>query len=241
MGIFDGLLGSVVSGIGNLIGGASAANTAEDNAIRNIDAQREFATHGIQWKVADAKAAGINPLAALGAQTNSFSNVVGDDGAFGRGIAAAGQDVGRALMATQDKEDKKDVLERQLLEARIANINADTVRTQAAASHAVRTFGAPGSAPGVPLPRPNVRAPGFSMEKYNAKPLFELYSDGRGGFVDLPTGSASTAMQNWASMPSQVAVAAGLGGRIPERAADALIPSGTGTYTAPDSKWYSPF
>ena len=34
---------------------------------RNYDMQKEFAQMGIQWRVADAKAAGLHPLAALGA------------------------------------------------------------------------------------------------------------------------------------------------------------------------------
>ena len=39
------------------------------------DLQREFAQNGIRWKVADAEAAGIHPLAALGAQTTPYQPV----------------------------------------------------------------------------------------------------------------------------------------------------------------------
>lgn len=41
-------------------------------ADRNEQLQKEFAQHGIRWRVEDAKAAGIAPLAALGASTVSF-------------------------------------------------------------------------------------------------------------------------------------------------------------------------
>ena len=60
---------------------------------RNYEMQKEFAQHGIQWKAADAKEAGLHPLAALGAQTSaaSPSYAAGDPGAAERvkGDAAA--------------------------------------------------------------------------------------------------------------------------------------------------------
>lgn len=45
------------------------------NAAQDRLQQKEFATHGIRWKVADAKAAGIHPLAAMGANTHSPSPI----------------------------------------------------------------------------------------------------------------------------------------------------------------------
>ena len=39
--------------------------------------QKEFAQHGLRWKVEDAKQAGINPLVALGASTHSPSASIG--------------------------------------------------------------------------------------------------------------------------------------------------------------------
>ena len=68
------------------------AHQKEMNA-KNAALQREFAQSGIQWKVADAKKAGLHPLAALGAQTASASPSyqAGDPGAAERvrGNAAA--------------------------------------------------------------------------------------------------------------------------------------------------------
>lgn len=46
-----------------------------DLARSNIDLQREFAQKGISWRAADAKSAGIHPLAAMGANPMSFSPV----------------------------------------------------------------------------------------------------------------------------------------------------------------------
>lgn len=55
---------------------AQAANQAQrDIANQNIALQREFAQMGIRWRVDDARAAGIHPLAALGASGASFNPI----------------------------------------------------------------------------------------------------------------------------------------------------------------------
>lgn len=76
---------------------ARAAESAEMQSLRNIEFQKEFAQNGIQWRVEDAKAAGLHPLFALGASTPSFSPnpvVVSDDRSgeiMARGVADAGR------------------------------------------------------------------------------------------------------------------------------------------------------
>lgn len=95
-----GAVGGLLGGVGSIVGaGISGANAAAINQA-NYEHQKEFAQNGIRWRVADAKAAGLHPLAALGAQTSSYtpSAVVGDspDFSFLRDI---GQDVGRAIDA----------------------------------------------------------------------------------------------------------------------------------------------
>lgn len=57
-----------------------AAESAEkDRALqlelwnKNVELQREFAQHGIKWRVDDALSSGIHPLAALGASGASYS------------------------------------------------------------------------------------------------------------------------------------------------------------------------
>lgn len=81
-----------------------------DNAARNIALQKEFAQMGIQWKVQDARAAGINPLAALGASTASFSPVsIGQDTTdhAGAGMRNLGQDIQRAISSTSTAEQRQ--------------------------------------------------------------------------------------------------------------------------------------
>lgn len=112
------------SAIGGAIGGAlglisssqSQANAAKLNQL-NYEHQKEFAQNGIRWRVADAKAAGLHPLAALGAQGASYSPsaVIGDSPDFSF-LKDMGQGIDRAMdaKATQkeraEKEEKSNAL-----------------------------------------------------------------------------------------------------------------------------------
>lgn len=116
MGFFDGaaggIIGGAISGIGSLIGGNQSKNNAQALANMNYEAQKEFAQNGIRWKVADAKAAGIHPLYALGASTNSYSPVSGYGGDNGISDAFAqlgngfSQGFDRAAQAKMTKEER---------------------------------------------------------------------------------------------------------------------------------------
>lgn len=110
------ILGGSVGGVaGGAIGGAysdsvnrkdqAAADAA--NWERNVALQKEFAQHGIRWKVEDAKAAGIHPLVGLGAQTHSAAPVSVGGSPQPSSLASMGQDVGRAIMATQNQQDRQ--------------------------------------------------------------------------------------------------------------------------------------
>lgn len=176
--------GSLLSG---LLGSSSQSRALDQQRQmneENIALQKQFAQQGLQWKAADARAAesasGINPLALLGAPTNSFSNVVGSfpsDNPMGQGIEKAAQ-------AFAGVNTRSEMLKNKLLEAQIANVNSDTVKNQAAASKVATS---------VPTTPP---------------PLWTDYKDEEGKLVRLPSTKASSSMQNWASMPMQLSVAA---------------------------------
>lgn len=109
------VVGSLIAGGAGLIGGAmnsiSGSNANDRNlsmAQQNIDLQKEFARNGIRWRVADAKAAGIHPLAALGANTTSFSPVTAfqQGSNAGDSVALAGQNVGKMVSALPTTTDK---------------------------------------------------------------------------------------------------------------------------------------
>lgn len=108
-------LGTAIAGgigaIGNVIGGWMGQESAEDAARENARLQRQYAQHGIKWRVKDAIDAGIHPLYALGAQTHSFSPSSVGSSSMGQGIAAAGQDLGRALGATMTTPEKLSAFE----------------------------------------------------------------------------------------------------------------------------------
>lgn len=142
MGLFSGL-GDVFTGIAgavnpvmlgaNLLGGGldylgaeadrrfEGEQNAEQNRIQwaiaqeNLKQQREFAQQGIRWRVADAEAAGLHPLAALGERGSSFSpvsvypgNTSSRSGAGNsyRALSNMGQNLTRAVMATATAEER---------------------------------------------------------------------------------------------------------------------------------------
>lgn len=56
-----------------LLGGWLGRESVEDQQNANLANQREFAQHGIRWRVADAKAAGLHPVYALGGAGAAYS------------------------------------------------------------------------------------------------------------------------------------------------------------------------
>lgn len=127
------MLGEIISGVSSLVGGFLSGKQAD----KDRKFQKAAATQGIQWKVADAKKAGVHPLYALGAQTFNPTPVSTGGGDLGSGIAAAGQDIGRAVNAASGSGQrvqayteaanrlalKRADLENTLLAAQIAKIN----------------------------------------------------------------------------------------------------------------------
>lgn len=120
-------IGAILSGLGQFAGGASslfgggrvdnswAARLAQDNFNRQIQLQKDFAQQGIQWRVADAKAAGIHPLYALSGGGAAYSPQAVSVGGgsesgpdMGRDLANMGAGIGRAVAATSSKEDRSD-------------------------------------------------------------------------------------------------------------------------------------
>lgn len=91
------------AGIGaasSLLGGALGRHDQRRQQRHAEDVQREFAQHGIQWRVADAKAAGLHPLFALGASTAGPAIPIMDD-PLSKGLSEAGQHVAGAVRATE--------------------------------------------------------------------------------------------------------------------------------------------
>lgn len=98
------IAGAALTAGGALLGGRRSQKSAEDQQASNLAAQKEFAQSGIQWKVEDAKKAGVHPLYALGAPTQGFAPMAIQD-SQGPAIADASQQIGRAVAQTQSAEE----------------------------------------------------------------------------------------------------------------------------------------
>lgn len=116
------MIGSILKGAGavtKIAGGIMGMIDAKKQRKlqrSQMDMQREFAQHGIRWKVDDARAAGLHPLAALGAQTSSYYPVrVGETSpessldTMGQGLAGLGS-LGDKSLAKEAAEIEVDLL-----------------------------------------------------------------------------------------------------------------------------------
>lgn len=139
---FGSMIGSGMSFLGNMMQGDA-----------NRDAQRDFAQHGLSWRVEDAKEAGINPLAALGAQLSSFSNTVG----AGTGVAEAGQDISRAMHALGDPEQRQVAMMKSKLDLERSGLENDILRNRLASSQ--KLVSQPGTPPGIQFGPPDKYKP----------------------------------------------------------------------------------
>lgn len=115
-----GWIGPAIAAGANIASGIMSSNAQRDannaNALaaeRNIKMQKVFAEEGIRMRVKDARAAGIHPIYALGAQTSTFSPVtVGavPETGMAAGLANASQDLSRAFNATRTQPERTEAL-----------------------------------------------------------------------------------------------------------------------------------
>lgn len=152
---------SLVSAGANLLGGAlgnskqvdpttSAAwwwDRGEARRARKeeYERQKEFARHGVRWRVQDAKAAGLHPLFAFGgnlagyspsASVGSSSGGYTESDTMGDAISRAGQDISRAVAAQETQEQRNEAAAR--LELLHAGVEKDLAQAQYYRSLAAR-------------------------------------------------------------------------------------------------------
>lgn len=112
------LVAAGIMAAGQYLHAQSAHRWAKSQAQHQMAKQEEFAKHGLRWKVADAKAAGVHPLYALGAQGPSYTPVTVDSPP--PDIASiAGQGISRAIMATATQQ------EREVQQLQVANMRTE--------------------------------------------------------------------------------------------------------------------
>lgn len=157
------LLGGLMSSAASLINGS--LNRSAQAAANDQNAQNNFlyATHSLDWKAGDAVQAekdfGINRLVSMGVNPSGGPStaVANNDDS----VSKAGQDIGRAVAAYSDKNDKAAQLNNELLQAKIDQAHADTATTQLQNSRLARTMAAPGSGPGL-AHRPGSEKPAYA-------------------------------------------------------------------------------
>lgn len=137
------MIGSIISGAAQATAqiagdayGAYRDNIADNQWSRDRNAAKEmnydFAKNGIQWKVDDARAAGIHPLFALGSQTNTPSFSAGVSGfhsgvSSGFGLGAAGQNISRAISSSQDNSERENT---EIFNASVRSLELERMRLQ---------------------------------------------------------------------------------------------------------------
>lgn len=142
--------------IGNIIGGAAQAasgiagiigarkdkkaaeNAAQKSWQRNYEAQKEFAQNSIQWRVQDAKAAGINPYAVVSGQSAGYtpqdtSYQTNYQGAASHAMNSFSDAMGQlnAAMAAEDLKGKKLDNDKKAVELLNAQMKASMGQTSA--------------------------------------------------------------------------------------------------------------
>lgn len=129
--------GSIIGGVGgiasSILGGNSQKKANEQNlqlAREQLAYQKELAKNQIQWRVNDAKAAGLHPLAALGVSPMSYAPVSGsavgaDYAGVGQSLQQMGQDIDRARMAGLDRQERKKALALQDTQTALALKNQE--------------------------------------------------------------------------------------------------------------------
>lgn len=106
---------------------------------QNYNAQKEFAQNGIRWKVEDAKAAGLHPLAALGVSGSSYAPVntqsyyENEQAGLGNALSNMGQDISRAVGAKQTRAERavSDLRDMTLFDLDVRQKEADIALTNA--------------------------------------------------------------------------------------------------------------
>lgn len=144
--------GGIISAAGSIGGSLLSHYSAKSINEDNMAFQREVAQNGVRWKVADMKAAGLNPLLASGINATApagGSSAMPDYS----GIGASARDIGRMVAektsriasanAAKASADANNAIKTgQLLDKQKENVQADTVTKLANSAASVRNLNA---------------------------------------------------------------------------------------------------
>lgn len=157
------IAGSLISAAANIFGGNAAADAQKEAAALDFKRQMMFAQNQIQWRSEDAKAAGIHPLAALGMGGSQYTGLASSSDPRGAGIAAAGNNIGKALAAASVDTTKAQA---ELLRAQTQAVLVDTANT--VQGHSATSHRVDGNGDISRLPRVNLGDPDGGASTLNA-------------------------------------------------------------------------
>jgi len=217
-----GAIPGILSGISSLFGG----DDGDYQQRLQADTQREFAQMGIRWRVEDAKAAGLHPLAAIGAAGASYSptvvagepNFASRLGSLAEPLRQMGQNTKRAEVVTQTPMERelealalrRAQLQNQLLEGQIASEWASVMgqppqQTLPAVVAPARPATVRGPS-GLPVAKPGAvravpsesisSAPGDFGLEAGASPGFKQFNIGKDWGMELPNTQLAEIMEN---------------------------------------------
>lgn len=129
------MFGGIASALGSIAGGILGNKSQSDaNALNaqltreQIAYQKELHQNQLQWRVQDAKKAGLHPLAGLGVSSYSFSPVSSTQSPFDYSwLGEAGQNLGSAVQRGKDARERRQA---EALAADAAQLQNDALRMQ---------------------------------------------------------------------------------------------------------------
>lgn len=130
-------IGNIFNAGAQILGGVISDRATNRQNAQNVAYQKEFAQKGVQWKVEDAKNAGLHPLYALGANTTSFSPIPVTGSATGDAIARGASNIAKSMSQAKMNKLQTDLVEAQIQESRSRSIAA---LAQAKATNAEADF-----------------------------------------------------------------------------------------------------
>lgn len=164
---------ALIAGGAAIVGGMMANRSAKKQQSQMDETQREFAQHGIRWKVADAKAAGVHPLFALGqggTAPYTPSQVIPND----YGIAEAGSQAASAMNASRNQKQRDDELALLRMQA---TASAESDFAQASYYRALASKEMQSMAPVSPWPHHIVDQDRWKSTQEDAMQVYNPYSD----------------------------------------------------------------
>lgn len=127
MGFLDGGLSGIAAGVGGALSGVSnffGNQSALAFSKEQFEYQKELAKNQLQWRVEDAKKAGLHPMAALGLGASSFSPVGVSQSPYDFSwVGQMGQSADYAAAKGKDRQEQQKALMLSKENARLQNEN----------------------------------------------------------------------------------------------------------------------